>query len=73
MCFFGSKGEVGLDHYEVLSYQGWYKHITLACAAHSLLSVVHAQGEISRYIGEVEDLSSGDSLLAFKKRRLLSE
>jgi SRSO17 transposase len=25
-----AKGQVGLDHYEVRSWQGWYRHITLA-------------------------------------------
>jgi SRSO17 transposase len=25
-----AKGEVGLDHYEVRSWTGWYRHITLA-------------------------------------------
>jgi hypothetical protein len=33
-----SKGQVGLDQYEVRSYTGWYKHITLACLAHVLLT-----------------------------------
>jgi SRSO17 transposase len=28
-----AKGQVGLGHYEVRSWQGWYRHITLALAA----------------------------------------
>jgi len=28
-----AKGHVGLDHYEVRSWQGWYRHITLALVA----------------------------------------
>lgn len=32
-CFAESKSEVGLDQYEVRSYDGWYKHITFACLA----------------------------------------
>jgi SRSO17 transposase len=28
-CFQTSKGEIGLDHYQVRSYVGWYAHITL--------------------------------------------
>ena len=40
--FAESKSEVGLDQYEVRSYSGWYKHITLACAAHILLTVLHS-------------------------------
>lgn len=35
-----AKGEVGLDHYEVRSWTGWYRHITLAMWAHALLSVL---------------------------------
>jgi SRSO17 transposase len=38
-CFQASKGQVGLDHYQVRSYPGWYRHITLAMAAHSWLTV----------------------------------
>jgi len=28
--FEAAKGEVGLDHYEVRSWTGWYRHITFA-------------------------------------------
>jgi SRSO17 transposase len=38
-CFQAAKGQVGLDHYQVRSYPGWYRHITLAIAAHSWLTV----------------------------------
>lgn len=42
-----AKGEVGLDHYEVRSWAGWYRHITLAMLAHAYLTVmrVKAVGE----------------------------
>ena len=43
MCFEAAKGEVGLDQYEVRSWTGWYRHITLAMWAHALLSVVRAR------------------------------
>jgi SRSO17 transposase len=33
-----AKGEVGLDQYEVRSWAGWYRHITLAMAAHAFLA-----------------------------------
>src|SRR5207247_204596 len=33
--FEGAKGEVGLAHYEVRSWQGWHRHITLALWAHA--------------------------------------
>jgi SRSO17 transposase len=40
-----AKGEVGLDQYEVRSWQGWYRHITLALLAHAYLTVLRAQAE----------------------------
>ncbi len=33
-CFEAAKGEVGLDDYEVRSWVGWHRHITLAMLAH---------------------------------------
>jgi SRSO17 transposase len=38
-CFQAAKGQVGLDHYQVRSWTGWYRHVTLAIAAHSWLTV----------------------------------
>jgi SRSO17 transposase len=38
-----AKGEVGLDHYEVRSWTGWYRHMTLAMWAAAFLSVVRAE------------------------------
>lgn len=38
-CFESSKGEVGLDQYEVRTWTGWYRHITLCMVAHSFLVV----------------------------------
>lgn len=34
-----AKGQVGLDHYEVRSWQGWYRHTTLALVALAVLTV----------------------------------
>jgi hypothetical protein len=34
-----AKTEVGLDHYEVRRWPGWYRHITLALLAHAFLVV----------------------------------
>ena len=39
-CFEAAKGEVGLDHYEVRSWTGWHRHVTLAMLAHAYLTVV---------------------------------
>jgi SRSO17 transposase len=38
-----AKGEVGLDHYEVRSWTGWYRHITLAMWAQAFLAAVRAE------------------------------
>jgi len=38
-----AKGEVGLDHYEVRRWDGWYRHITLALFAQAFLTVVRAR------------------------------
>lgn len=43
ISFEAAKGEVGLDQYEVRSWTGWYRHITLAMWAYALLSVVRAR------------------------------
>jgi SRSO17 transposase len=40
-----AKGEVGLDHYEVRRWPGWYRHITLALLAHAFLVVTRAASE----------------------------
>jgi SRSO17 transposase len=39
-CFEAAKGEVGLDQYEVRSWTGWHRHVTLAMLAHAYLGVV---------------------------------
>jgi SRSO17 transposase len=44
-CFEESKGEVGLDQYEVRTFQGWYRHITLAMLAHAFLTVLRTQSQ----------------------------
>ena len=38
-----AKGEVGLDHYEVTRYRGWYHHITLALMALAFLKSVQRE------------------------------
>jgi SRSO17 transposase len=37
-----AKGAVGLDHYDVRSWTGWYRHMTLARWAYALLTVLRA-------------------------------
>ena len=40
--FEATKGEVGLDHYEVRRWDGWYRHVTLALFAHAFLAAIRA-------------------------------
>ena len=39
-CFEAAKGEVGLDQYEVRSWTGWHRHVTLAMLAHAYLAAL---------------------------------
>ena len=39
-CFEAAKGEVGLDQYEVRSWTGWHRHVTLAMLAHACLAAL---------------------------------
>jgi SRSO17 transposase len=41
-AFAQGKGEVGLDQYEVRSWAGWHRHITLAMVALALLALTRA-------------------------------
>jgi SRSO17 transposase len=42
VAFEQAKQEVGLDDYEVRSWDGWHRHITLALFAHAFLEVLRA-------------------------------
>jgi len=69
-CFESAKGEVGLDHYEVRRWHGWYRHMTLSLWAHAFLTVMRAQLQ-------TEGTKRGEttarwSLRAFKLRRGLT-
>jgi SRSO17 transposase len=46
-----AKGEVGLDHYEVRKWPGWYRHVTLALLAHAFLAVTRAKASPERAKG----------------------
>jgi len=41
-CFESGKGEVGLADYEVRSYTGWYRHMTLCLVAHAYLAAARS-------------------------------
>jgi SRSO17 transposase len=44
-CFERGKGECGLDQYEVRSWVGWYRHVTLSMLALAVLGVVRWRAE----------------------------
>jgi SRSO17 transposase len=65
-----AKGEVGLDHYEVRSFSGWYRHMTLAMWASAFLSVIReeAGAEVAPKKG-MHNQPARSSLAAFKASR----
>ena len=75
-CFQEGKGEVGLDHYEVRSWHGWYRHITLCMLAHALLVVLRIQSQnplqASEQPPEKKPWEPSLSLSAFKHQRGLA-
>ena len=68
-----AKGEVGLDHYEVRSWTGWYRHITLAMWALALLTVMRAGTiAVDMLKKSLPSPTLGSPLAAFKARRGLA-
>ena len=65
-----TKGEVGLDHYEVRSWVGWYRHITLAMWAQAVLTMIRAAAREAELPKKGLWVRAGaSSLAAFKARR----
>ena len=65
-----AKGEVGLDHYEVRNWTGWYRHITLAMWAQAFLSVVRAErGAVEAPKTGRKEPAESSSLASFKAHR----
>ncbi len=75
-----AKGEVGLAHYEVRSWHGWHRHITLALFAHAFLAALRAagrqeEGPPEKGAPEEEETAAAaaaevsESLSAFKRKR----
>ena len=64
-----AKGEVGLDQYEVRSWHGWYRHITLSLLAHAFLAVIRSAGlPLPDQKGAMER-PDRESLRDFKQKR----
>jgi SRSO17 transposase len=71
--FEAAKGEVGLDHYEVRSWTGWYRHITLAMWALALLTVLRAGAmAVQACKKSLSPPEARSSLAAFKANRVRS-
>jgi SRSO17 transposase len=71
--FEAAKGEVGLDDYEVRSWTGWYRHITLVMWAYALLSVLRAGAlAVDALKKSLPVPQRGSSLAAFKAGRGLA-
>ena len=65
-----TKGEVGLDHYEVRSWGGWYRHITLAMWAHAVLTMIRAAAHEAELPNKgLPVRGTPSSLATFKARR----
>jgi SRSO17 transposase len=69
-CFEAAKSEVGLDEYEVRSWTGWHRHITLAMLAHAYLAVLRkaAAGEKTRTARRDQRRSAAGSAAAHRPR-----
>ena len=66
-AFEEAKGEVGLDEYEVRSWTGWHRHITLALLAHAFLAVLRARA--GEWPKRGLDPTPAGSLAGFKRGR----
>jgi len=44
-CFEETKGEVGMDHYEVRKYSGWYHHMLTCLLAHFFCGISNSRWE----------------------------
>jgi SRSO17 transposase len=68
--FEAAKGAVGLDTYEVRSWTGWYRHLTLAMWAYALLTILRAGAiAVEAFKKSLLPLQMGSSLAAFKAGR----
>jgi SRSO17 transposase len=53
--FQGGKNEAALDHYQVRKHIAWYRHVTLAMAAHAWLAVTAARAADAAEPAEVDE------------------
>jgi SRSO17 transposase len=71
--FEAAKGEVGLEQYEVRSWTGWYRHITLAMWALALLTMRRAGAiAVEAFKKSLSPPPAANPLAAFKAQRGLA-
>lgn len=69
-CFEQAKGEVGLDQYEVRSWSGWYRHVTLSMLALSFLAGLRERASaMEREKGGPQSGRAADPMRKFKRAR----
>lgn len=71
-CFEEATGEVGLDHYAVRRWTGWYRPITLAMGAYALLTVWRAAHRSPEEPNNTRRPSHPSRLATFKATRGLA-
>ncbi|PSB45427.1 IS701 family transposase, partial [Cyanosarcina cf. burmensis CCALA 770] len=67
-CFKFAKDSLGLGEYEVRSWHGWHRHVTLVLAAQTFLTVLRHQTEPA-IPSTTPPLTTTGSLAAFKAAR----
>jgi len=71
-CFESGKGEVGLDDYEVRSYTGWYRHMTLCLVAHTYLAAARSLANTEEHLSLPKALGlphRRNRMAAFRRRQ----
>jgi SRSO17 transposase len=64
VAFEGAKQETGLAHYEVRTWTGWYRHVTLSMLAYALLAATRAA------LNAAEELEKGHDRVTDRLPRL---
>ncbi len=73
-CLGEAKGEVGLDEYEVRTFHGWFRSVTLSMVALAFLAVLRANGEENapqKRLSSQCNHQSQKQVILFKLRSLL--
>jgi len=63
-----AKGDVGLDHYEVRRWAGWYRHVTLALVAHALLAITRSRSPGTVEVIPAQKGGGGDRCSSVRSR-----